>query len=162
MHNETIGVDKNFNLNFASMFKVKCGHDKRKKTTNQTPQTFLQVGTAQENPDPDTTKMGTVQVIHRFIAFKVTSAADFPSKQQCYAQSKYVLLRERAFWSEWAPVMSVAAAESRLLCLGDRTVRYTTYWNRELLFPVPAGGRWDLAKCGISHFCYSNKLSNHH
>lgn len=34
MHNETIGVDKNFNLNFANTFKVKCGHDKKKN--NQT------------------------------------------------------------------------------------------------------------------------------
>lgn len=35
MPNETIGADKNFNLNFASMFKAKCGHDKEKTQQNK-------------------------------------------------------------------------------------------------------------------------------
>ena len=35
MYNEIIEVDKNFNLNFASVFKVKCGHDKKKHQPNK-------------------------------------------------------------------------------------------------------------------------------
>jgi len=37
MQNKTIGVDKNFNLNFVSMFKVKCGHDMKKPQQTKTP-----------------------------------------------------------------------------------------------------------------------------
>lgn len=35
MRNETTGVDKNFNLNFASMFQVKHVHDKKKTQSNK-------------------------------------------------------------------------------------------------------------------------------